>query len=291
MTIVAIPNVSEGRADARLASFRRVVEDGGATVLDVHRDGAHNRSVLTVAGSPDALVRSMSALAGAASAIDLTRHDGVHPRVGGLDVCPVVPHGETMALAVEVAHAIGRTIAADAQLPVYLYEHAAPDRRTLPEIRRGGLRELAGRARSGFAPDYGPARVDPRRGVVCVGARGPLVAFNVWTRCDVATARAIAARVRAANGGLPGVRALGLVVGPPDRTQVSMNLTTPERAGVDDAFEAVRRVADTLGVRIDATEIVGLPPERFLPRPDAQAARLLLRPGRSLESALRAARV
>lgn len=290
MTLVAIPNVSEGRDRARIDAFAGLVEDAGATVLDLHSDPAHNRSVLTVTGPRRGLVRAMAALAAAASEIDLTLHDGVHPRVGGLDVCPIVPHDEPMSAAVDAALDVGRAIGRDARLPVYLYDAAAPGGRTLPDVRRGGLEALAARARSGLRPDFGPADVDPRRGVVCVGARGPLVAFNVWTRCDVATARAIATRVRAANGGLPGVRALGLEIEPPDRTQVSMNLTAPERAGADDAFDVIRRAARDLGARIEATELVGVPPERHMPDPDAQAARLLVRPGRSLESALRAAR-
>ena len=146
---------------------------------------------------------------------------------------------------------------------------------------------MVARAQLGFAPDLGPRDIDPRFGVVCVGARDVLIAFNVWIRGGVDAARDIAFAVREKDGGLPGVRALGLAM-EGSLAQVSMNLTAPEDTGVQAAFAAVASQAGRLGVPIEKTELVGLVPERFLPPPDAEAARLLIEPGRSLEAALRA---
>ena len=232
----------------------------------------------------------MAALAtSAAGAIDLRTQRGAHPRTGCLDVCPFVPHGTGMDGAIAAAHGAARAIARDASLPVYLYGRASrrPEAVGLPELRRGGLDALARRARSELPPDEGPAEIDPKAGVVCVGARDVLIAFNVWIDAGVEVARAIANSVRTEGGGLPGIRALGLWLGSRALSQISMNLIEPARTGIDQAFVAVERNAAEAKVDIVATEIVGLVPERFMPDPDAQAARLLVKPGRSLESALR----
>lgn len=275
--LVAVPNVSEGRDLELVGRLVAAVEDAGARVLDVHSDPVHNRSVLTTVAEPAVLVEAMTALARAATAIDLSLHSGVHPRLGVLDVCPFVVDGLPANVVVDAARAAGRSIAETAGLPVYVYGEAAlrPECSELPRLRRTA-HELA--------PDYGPTVPDPRHGVVCVGARGPLIAFNVWLRADLATAKLIAAAVRAELGGV-GVRTLGLDVGG-GLTQVSMNLTDPSRAGVDDAFNAVAGLAAAEGAAIHATELVGLPPERFMPDPNAEAARLLMEPGRSLERVL-----
>jgi glutamate formiminotransferase len=291
VSLIAVPNVSEGRDSGRIGDLARAIEGEGARVLDVHSDPDHNRTVFTVAGSDDQLTTAMAELAAAARYIDLRRHVGVHPRLGGLDVCPLVPHATSMDHAVTVALRTAEEIARRARIPVYLYGAAATSRgeaRELPSLRAGGLEELIQRASHGQVPDFGPHVITARSGVVCVGARPVLVAFNVWLRCSLATAREIAASVRSAGGGLPGVRALGLALGEPGVTQVSMNLTDPAAAGIDVAFDAVATRAR--GVRGDvlAAEIVGLVPERFLPDPQREAARLLKTPGRSLESALTA---
>lgn len=279
MTLIAVPNVSDG-ADA--IRFVHPIEAAGARVLDVHADPVHNRSVITATAPSTVLVDAMADLAVAALVIDLTRHSGVHPRLGGLDVCPIVPHGEPMSSAVEVARATGRHIADRAGLPVYLYGKAAqrPETEALPDLRRGGLAGLIERCEQGLMPDLGPRRIDPRRGVVCVGARDVLIAFNVWIAGDVRAAAAVAAEVRS-----PDVRALGLEMRE-GLAQVSMNLTAPHRVGIEQAFASVAESCERLGGEVTATEIVGLVPERLLPRPETQAARLLMQPGRSLESAL-----
>jgi glutamate formiminotransferase len=283
MPLLTIPNVSEGRDALVVSKLSAALEGAGCRVLDVHSDAAHNRSVFTATGS---LAKGAAALASeAASIIDLRTHSGVHPRLGALDVYPVVPHDEDMDDAVEAARAAGEEIAKHAGLPVYFYARASHEDRSLPQIRAGGLTALVERARLGFAPDLGPRDIDPRTGVVCVGARGPLIAFNVWIRGGSDVARAIADRVRESDGGLPGVRALGLELGD-GLAQVSMNLTSPDETGIEAAFAAVASEAAGLDIRIDRTELVGLVPERYMPPPDAEATRLLAEPGRSLESAL-----
>ncbi|HEX2057402.1 MAG TPA: glutamate formiminotransferase [Actinomycetota bacterium] len=284
--LVAVPNVSEGRDERAIAVLAASVRDAGARVLDVHSDAIHNRTVVTAAGAPAVLAAAMAALAGAAARLDLTQHEGVHPRLGVLDVCPFVVDGAPVADVVEVARGAGRAIADGAQLPVYLYGFAAtrPECERLPDLRRGGLDGLIRRSAEDLPPDFGPRTIDPRRGVVCVGARAVLIAFNVWLHADGATARIIAAAVREAAGER-GVRALGLDLGG-GRAQVSLNLTEPDRAGVDDAYSLVAAEAAARGVAVESTELVGLPPERYLPDPDAKAARLLRGPGRSLERVL-----
>ncbi|MDQ3953887.1 MAG: glutamate formiminotransferase, partial [Actinomycetota bacterium] len=284
--LVAVPNVSEGRDGEKIARVVASVRDAGARVLDVHSDPIHNRTVVTAGAEPVTLVAATAALALAATSIDLTQHVGVHPRLGVLDVCPFVVDRVPIAEVVEVARTAGAAISERAGLPVYLYGHAAtrPECEHLPDIRRGGLAGLMRRAAGELPPDFGLRTIDPRLGVVCVGARGPLIAFNVWLRCDAPTARRIAAAVRK-EGSTRGVRALGLDLGGAG-AQVSMNLTDPDRAGIDDAYRMVASRAAAEGVEVQATELVGLPPERYLPDPDAEAARLLRRPGRSLERVL-----
>jgi glutamate formiminotransferase len=283
MPLLTIPNVSEGRDAQVISKLSDALEAGGCRVLDVHTDAVHNRSVFTAVGRLD---RGLAELASrAASLIDLRVHTGAHPRVGVVDVCPVVPHGTAMDEAVDTAHAVGEEIATRAGLPVYFYDHAAADARSLPEIRAGGLTALMDRARTGLAPDLGPREIDPRTGVVCVGARDALIAFNVWIRSGPGAARAIARTIRERDGGLAGVRALGLEMSE-GLAQVSMNLTRPEETGILAAFGAVVSEAVRMGIEVEATELVGLVPERYLPAPDAEAARLLIEPGRSLEAAL-----
>ncbi|MDQ3646613.1 MAG: glutamate formiminotransferase, partial [Actinomycetota bacterium] len=276
MPLIGIPNLSVARDAERVGSLRQVLEEARATVLDTHSDRAHNRSVFTVTADPADLPDAFASLARATVPIDLRDHDGLHPRTGVFDVCPIVPHHAGMSEAIEVARATGEAIAA-AGLPVYLYAHSATrtETRSLPDIRRGGLAGVIRRANQGLTPDLGPSTIDPRRGVVCVGARDVLIAFNVWLRAGIATAERIAAAVRETGGGLAGVRALGLEVDP-DVAQVSMNLTQPSRVGVDETFTEVDRLVRLEGGGIVATELVGLVPKRFEPDPHGEAARLLL---------------
>lgn len=282
MTLLAIPNISAGRDKSLVVTATAAVESTGARLLDIHIDSVHNRSVLTVIAPSGVLVVAMTELAKACTSIDLRDHTGVHPRLGVLDVCPIVPHGSPMEDAIACALETAEKIGEEAGLPVFLYGEAAERShfRSLPELRRLGTSELAR-----LRPDRGPAAIDPARGVVCVGARGVLIAFNVWFRCPIRDAEAIASAVRESSGGLPGVRALGMSI---DETlsQVSMNLVDPPTTGVDDVFDAVSKLARERGIETWGTEIVGLPPARFMPDPEREAARLLLKPGRSLESAI-----
>jgi glutamate formiminotransferase len=284
MTLLAVPNVSEGRSPSRVREFADSITATGARVLDVHSDAAHNRTVLTVAGPTMRLEAAMLALCLACSYIDLTRHEGVHPRLGGLDVCPFVPHETGVADAVAAAHRAGEVIHDRTGLPVYFYGHAAlrETTRRLPDLRRGGLSTLMERAASDLPPDFGDA-IDERRGVVCVGARDLLIAFNVVLEAPIDAARRVASRVRTSTGGLPGVSALAFPL-EGGRVQVSMNLSDPDSTDIDRAFGEIAEHAQHEGASVVATEIVGLVPERFLPK--GEAARLLLQPSRSLESVL-----
>lgn len=285
MPLISIPNVSTADVE-KVSALTTVVEEKETRVLDVHLDEEHGRSVLTCTGETRALIDAMSKLAiEAASLIALHHHEGAHPRVGALDVCPFVPHQVEMETAILAAHATGRRIGA-AGIPVFFYGAASDPSRSLPEIRAGGLPGLLERVAGGLEPDEGPRTIDPDTGVVCVGARDVLIAFNVWIDGDLEIARRIATHIRAGLVGLPGVRALGLAVSAHGESQVSMNLVSPEETGIERVFERIEALASKEGCRPVATEIVGLVPERFLPDPDATAARLLIEPGRCLEAAL-----
>jgi glutamate formiminotransferase len=278
MGLIAVPNVSEGRDPARIAALAQAIERSGCRVVDTHSDEAHHRTVYTAVGSGEELIAGLTELACAARSIDLRDHQGVHPRLGVLDVCPIVSHDEPIERAVEVAVPTARAIAETCGIPTFLYGAAVRNEtRELPDLRRGGLEGLAGR---GWGPDFGPTTIDPKVGIVCVGARRPLIAFNVWLHAAEGTARRIARAMRSEQ-----VRALGVQVDE-RRSQVSMNLVDPDRVGIDDAFATTKELAESEGVAIYATEIVGVPLERFMPSPEKEAARLLLKPGRSFEAAL-----
>jgi glutamate formiminotransferase len=286
MPLLAIPNVSEGRNEARIALMLRTLQAAGAALLDVHSDVVHHRSVFTLTASDAELVTALTKLAETSLEIPLDRHEGVHPRLGALDVCPIVPHEVGMESAVTVAHATGESIHRVTNLPIYFYGEAAvrDETRELPDIRRGGLEGLMARAASAMPPDLG-GNIDPAKGVVCVGARGPLIAFNVNLAADLSAARSIASSLRGSSGGLPGVRALGFPVRQ-GISQISMNLTQPQRAGIDEVFDAIAAAAAERGLQIEGCEVVGLVANRFLPDPGKQAARLLKQPDLCLESKL-----
>jgi glutamate formiminotransferase len=260
----AVPNFSEGRDRGKISRITAAVREvGSVRILDLHSDPDHNRSVLTFVGEAEAILEAALALAEAcANEIDLAAQTGEHPRMGSLDVLPFVPlEGATLEEAVELARKAGERLGSTG-LPVYLYEAAAtaPHRRNLADVRRGGYGGLAARVKDPrWQPDFGPAELDPRKGAVAVGARQFLVAFNAYLDTDdVEVASAVARKVRERNGGLPGVKALGLKVR--GRAQVSMNLTDLERTPLPVALEAVRFVAAEHGVSVESTELVGLAP-------------------------------
>ncbi|MDQ5822028.1 MAG: glutamate formimidoyltransferase [Actinomycetota bacterium] len=261
LPLESVPNFSEGRNEATIDALGAALS-GSARLLDVHADEDHNRSVFTLvadeAGLLDALVAGVAC---ARELIDLRAHEGAHPRVGVADVVPIVPiRGGDMPRARAAALELGRRLG-EAGTPVFLYGETGEQRRPA-FFRRGGLEELRRRVAAGeLAPDFGPNEINERSGASIVGARGPLIAFNVDLRgASVEDAREIAALVRERDGGFPGVRALGLELPRAGCVQVSMNVEDWEAAALHEivariAFEAARRGADVYG-----SELVGLMP-------------------------------
>jgi glutamate formiminotransferase len=289
-----IPNVSDGRRPQVIGALAdELVATAGVRLLDRSSDPSHNRSVFTCVGDAAGLEQAMVSLCQrAASLIDLRGHHGVHPRIGAVDVIPFVPlSGSVMADAVVLARRVGARIAAECGVPVYLYEEAAlqPDRRQLEAIRRGGFEGLAGKmATREWAPDFGPLAPHPTAGATAVGARRPLIAFNVNLATDrVDLARQIARTVRASSGGLPALKAMGVALLERGVVQVSMNLTDYTRTSMIDAFEAVRREAERLGVSVIESELIGLAPAAALDAATAAAIGLVdYSPRRILEQAI-----
>ena len=282
--IECIPNISEGCDRAAIDEIVRAVSLAGCRVLDLHRDVDHHRSVITFVGEPDTVVDGAFALAREAVAhIDLRVHRGVHPRIGAIDVIPFVPIGDATADAslddcVAIARRVGARIGDELGVPVFLYEAAAtrPERRNLADVRRGGWDRIAAAfGEPEGRPDFGPARLHPSAGAVAVGARRPLVAYNVVLDTDDRSiARAVAGRVREASGGLAGVKALGLLLAERGLAQVSMNLTDIAATTVPDAFDAVTREAAHLGAQVVDSEIVGLVPRAAVAGATTETLRL-----------------
>jgi glutamate formiminotransferase len=268
--VLAVPNCSEGRDPDILARLADACRVPGARLLDVNADPDHNRSVYTIAGHPMAVQDALVSLAAAArEEIDLRWQRGAHPRLGALDVAPVVavaPGDEPLAR--EVALGLAERIGWELHLPVFLYGAVASDpARTRPfHFRALGLEGIGRMMDEGeLQPDAGPARLDPTAGCVLVGVRPPLIAWNVdLPEATLAEARAIADRVRERGGGPPGVRALGLYL--PDRgiAQLSMNLEDTRGTPPAAVMRAVRREADRLGVALGPSELVGLMPRHAL---------------------------
>ena len=289
--IESVPNFSEGRRPEVCGKFEAEVRAAGARFLDLQKDADHNRCVVTFVGTPETVGAAAFACARkAVELIDLTRHEGAHPRMGAIDVLPFVPlEGAAMGDCVRLARETGRRIGDELGVPVYLYEAAAtrPERRNLAEIRRPqfeGLRDLIGKD-PGRAPDFGPARIHPTAGCVAVGARMPLIAYNVdLDSKDLALAKRIAKAIRERDGGLPGIKALGLWIEDRQCAQVSINVCDHSRTGLLAVFRAVEREA---GGAVRSSEVVGLVPRAALP-PDAERALKLagFRPDQVLESRL-----
>jgi len=269
--IESIPNVSEGRrADVieRLAdSIRRVP---GARLLDQSSDTSHNRSVFTLAGDAIALEAAIIALfESAVDAIDLRQHRGEHPRLGAVDVVPFVPiEGVTMADCVALAKRVGAAVAERFHVPVFLYEEASttPLRKNLEDIRRGEFEGLAAKLSSpDWTPDFGAATPHPSAGATVIGARLPLIAYNINLNTDrLDVAKKIAAAIRHSSGGLRFVKAMGVKLEDRNLAQVSMNLTNYEKTPVFRVFEMVKREAERYGVTVLESEIVGLVPAAAL---------------------------
>ena len=257
--VECVPNFSEGRnADTVQQIAAAITAIKPACVLDTHIDPDHNRSVITFVAPPETIVAAaVNAVRRAAELIDMRTHHGEHPRLGATDVLPFVPvRGVTMDDCVRLAHEAGTIIARDLSIPVYFYERAAlrPERVNLEDVRRGAKDPE-------YAPDIGATDRHVSAGAIVVGARPFLIAFNVVLRSDdIAVARQIARTIRARNGGLPFVKALGFRLHTRGLVQVSMNLVDYEVTGMTAAYNAIQREIDRLGIKIDSTEIVGLVP-------------------------------
>jgi glutamate formiminotransferase len=293
--IECIPNVSEGRRDDVVSSLcsAALAAAPGVLLLDRTSDRDHNRSVLTFLGDGTALVRAMTALVGAAlEAIDLRSHQGAHPRLGAVDVIPFVPlRGATSADCVALAKELGATLAARFALPVYLYEDAAATeaRRNLAAIRQGEFEGLAKRmADPAWRPDFGPAEPHPSGGACVVGARAPLIAYNInLATDDLAVADRIAKAIRHLSGGYRFVKAMGVALEKRRQVQVSINMTNFQKTPLHRVFETVCSEAERHGVAVVGSEIVGLVPQEALLAAAAHFLRLEADPGpQVLESKL-----
>ena len=254
--VECVPNFSEGRDHAKIGAIAHAIQSAGAVVLDRTSDHDHHRSVITFAAPPEVTAEAaFRAVRQAVHSIDLRHHTGVHPRIGAADVVPFVPlDGITLEDCARLAEETGRRIWEELRVPVYLYEAAArrPESRNLADVRRG---------RS--VPDFGGPDHHASSGAVVVGARKFLIAFNVNLQTsDVAIARRIARSVRFSSGGLPYVKAVGVMLASRNLAQVSMNLTDFEQTPIHVAFEAVRSEAERHGVGIAGTEIIGLVPKK-----------------------------
>jgi len=257
----SVPNFSEGRNRATIDALAEAL-GSPARLLDVHADEDHNRSVFTLVGAEEELQESLLAgIACARERIDLRRHEGAHPRVGAADVVPIVPlvPGE-LERASACAGLVAERIGEELGLPVFLYGELAPGRGPA-FFRSGGLDGLRNRVESGeLRPDFGPAQLDERSGAVLVGARRPLIAFNVNLRGSLEAAREAARAVRDRDGGFPGVRALGLDLPSAGLVQVSMNVEDYEAAALHEIVAKVSREAEAHGAEVVGSELVGLMP-------------------------------
>jgi glutamate formiminotransferase len=269
--IESIPNVSEGRRPEVIEKLiGAITATPGVRLLDHSSDTSHNRSVFTLVGDAPALKAATLALFEAAIAqIDLRGHQGEHPRLGAVDVVPFVPiEGATMQDCIALAKDVGAAVAERYGLPVYLYEEAAqnPARRNLEDIRRGEFEGLAAKiASAGWAPDFGPSVPHESAGASVIGARMPLIAYNINLNTDrLDVARKIAAAIRHSSGGLRFVKAMGVMLEDRKLAQVSMNLTNYQKTPIFRVFEMVKREAERYGVSILESEIVGLVPSAAL---------------------------
>jgi glutamate formiminotransferase / 5-formyltetrahydrofolate cyclo-ligase len=277
--IECVPNFSEGSDRNKVRSIVDAMRVDGVSLLDWSMDSDHNRSVVTIAGAPQPVVEAAVRAAGrAAELIDLTAQRGVHPRIGATDVIPFVPiSGVSLAQCAAFARQAGMEIWRRFHIPVYFYEAAAlrPDRVMLEQVRQGqfeGLRELVVRD-AARRPDQGGPELHPTAGASAVGARKFLIAYNLYLeRPDITAARAIARALRASNGGLAGVKAMGVLV--QGRAQVSLNITDFRQTPVGVAFSHVRRMAEEHGTKVVEAELVGLLPEEAYER-DSEWIRLM----------------
>ncbi|EJU19940.1 glutamate formiminotransferase [Peptoanaerobacter stomatis] len=268
--VECVPNFSEGRnkevVEKIVDEVRKVKE---VTLLDYSSDEDHNRSVVTMIGEPAKVKEAViNAAKVAVSLIDMSVHQGAHPRFGAVDVVPFTPVSDiTMEECVELANEVGKAIG-EMGVPVYLYEDAAkkPERKNLADVRKGQYEGFFDKIKEeGWAPDYGPNEMNAKSGCSAVGARVSLIAFNVnLDTADVDIATAIAKKVRFIGGGLRFVKAIGLKLEERNQTQVSMNLVNYEKSSVYQAFEMIKMEARRYGVNVVGTEVIGTVPMKAL---------------------------
>jgi glutamate formiminotransferase len=258
--IECVPNFSEGRDEGVVRSIVDAIGGAeGVLVLGWEMDRDHNRSVVTFAGEPDAVVEgAIRSVGRAAELIDISRHEGVHPRVGAADVIPFVPlDGGSMEQCVDAAHRAGQEIWKRFRVPVYFYESAAKidGRKRLERVRRPDF--------DGLPPDVGDTATHPTAGAAVIGARGFLIAFNInLATNDVAAAQAIAKKIRESSGGFPFVKAIGLPLASRDCAQVSLNLTNFPQTPFEDIWSTVAQEAARLGTSIASSQLIGFVPQR-----------------------------
>lgn len=269
--VECVPNISEGRD---LAIVEKVVDEvrntAGVALLDYSSDASHNRSVITFTGSPEGVIEAAVKIAKkAAELIDLTKHTGEHPRMGAVDVIPFIPIKEiSVEECMELSKAVGKRVYEEAGIPVFLYEASAsaPHRENLAAIRKGQFEGMAEKVKDPqWTPDFGGAKIHPTAGVVAVGTRMPLVAFNInLSTSDVSIASDIAKIIRRSSGGLDCVKAMGVLLEDRNVAQVSINMTNFKKTPLYRVVEFVRFEAARYGVHVIGTEIVGLAPMRAL---------------------------
>lgn len=269
--IECVPNVSEGRNLEVVSGIAEAVRaTPGVRLLDVSSDSSHNRSVLTFVGDAPAVSAGVRALFDAAvPRIDLTGHSGEHPRMGAVDVVPVIPiRGATVEECVALSREIGAEIASRHRIPVYLYEESATAerRRNLAEVRKGEFEGFAAKMRSpDWKPDFGPETPHPTAGAVAVGARAPLIAYNInLGTSDLAVAERISKAIRHLGGGFRYVKAMPVALADRGQVQVSINMTNFKKSPLHRVFECVKSEAERHGVAIVGSEIVGLTPAEAL---------------------------
>jgi len=265
--IECIPNFSEGRDKVVIEKIMDALRNkDGVKLLDYSSDKDHNRTVVTLVGTPENVEEAILDMAGRVyEYIDMTKHHGEHPRMGALDVVPFVPISEvTMKECIELANRVGKSIGEKFKVPVYLYENAATsiERQNLANVRKGQYEGFFDKIKdSKWIPNYGPVEMNVKCGCVAVGARVPLVAFNVnLATNDIEIANKIAKIVRHIGGGLRFVKAMGVTLGERNIVQISMNLVNHEKTAVYRAFEMVKMEAKRYGVSVVGSEVIGLVP-------------------------------
>ena len=269
--VECIPNFSEGQNQELINQFVEISKSvPGVTLLDHSSDTSHNRSVFTLVGDPEGIAEAAFKLAKLASEkIDLTKHKGEHPRMGAVDVIPFVPVKDvTMEECIEISKKVGERIAKELSIPVFLYEDSAssPSRSNLAAIRKGQFEGMAEKIQQPeWGPDYGERKVHPTAGTVAVGARMPLVAFNVnLSTSDINVANNIAKIIRGSSGGFKYCKAIGVMLEDRNIAQVSMNMVNFEGTPLYRVFEVIRAEAARYGVTIVGSEVIGLTPAKAM---------------------------